>query len=186
MIPAIYIKKLEERFGRPIRYTCDIDDLITDIFEKTGTMLSVNTIKRLFGLIKETANPRLYTLDTIAKYLNYKDWDDLNRATNVNSYSEFGYLDRISSASLAAGDVVKFRYDPDRAVTLTYIDDNKFNVTESVNSKLKKDDEVLITNFVSKYPVIVTQVIRNGANIGNYIAGKISGLKALQLLKKQE
>jgi hypothetical protein len=87
---------------------------------------------------------------------------------------------------LAAGDVVKFRYDPDRAVTLTYIDDNKFNVTDSVNSKLKKDDEVLITNFVSKYPVIVTQVIRNGANIGNYIAGKISGLKALQLIKKQK
>ena len=52
----------------------DFEKLSTEIEIKTNTLLSVTTLKRLWGKIKYDHAPSLTTLNTLAQYLDYSDW----------------------------------------------------------------------------------------------------------------
>lgn len=63
------------------------------IFEKTKVSLSPLTLKRLWGKIKYDSAPSVTTLDTLARFLEYKDWIDYqnNQEAKKNSL-KFRYL----------------------------------------------------------------------------------------------
>lgn len=78
MVFTPYIKqKIEARFGRPVRYSKDCDILSKSIEKVCKERISTTTLKRLFGFAKSIENPRLFTLDVLACYINYKDWSSL-------------------------------------------------------------------------------------------------------------
>lgn len=52
----------------------DFEKLSSDIEGKTNTLLSVTTLKRLWGKIRYDHAPSLTTLNTLAQYLDYADW----------------------------------------------------------------------------------------------------------------
>lgn len=54
--------------------TADFEKLSEKIQEKTGVILSVSTLKRIFGRIDYQSKPALTTLNTLAQYLGYEDW----------------------------------------------------------------------------------------------------------------
>lgn len=78
MLNDTIIKQVENVYGQKIRYSKDCDALALEISSKTGCQISVSTVKRLFGFIKTTSNPNQYTLDTIAIYLDYENWQAIN------------------------------------------------------------------------------------------------------------
>ncbi len=82
------IKELiEKRIGKEIRYPADCELLSYEIEKHTTHRISTNTLKRLLGFICEVQTPRLYTLDAIAKYINFRNWDELlanlNQSNNI-------------------------------------------------------------------------------------------------------
>lgn len=54
--------------------TSDFEKLSVKIQEKTGVMLSVSTLKRIFGRVDYQSTPSLTTLNTLAKFVDYEDW----------------------------------------------------------------------------------------------------------------
>ncbi len=56
--------------------TYDFRVLSKSIYEKTGTLLSVSTLKRLSGRIHYGSKPNSSTLDALAKYIDFEDWRD--------------------------------------------------------------------------------------------------------------
>ena len=52
----------------------DFEKLSQHIFEKTGTMLSITTLKRLWGRVKYDSSPNAATLNVIAKFVEFDDW----------------------------------------------------------------------------------------------------------------
>jgi len=54
--------------------TADFEKLSEKIQEKTGVMLSVSTLKRVFGRVDYQSRPSLTTLNTLAQYIGYEDW----------------------------------------------------------------------------------------------------------------
>ncbi|ATL46433.1 hypothetical protein COR50_04165 [Chitinophaga caeni] len=52
----------------------DFEKLGNDIQEKTGVVLSVSTLKRLYGRVKYESAPSLSTLNALANYLGSADW----------------------------------------------------------------------------------------------------------------
>lgn len=46
------------------------------IFKKNGNRISETTFKRIYGFAHSKYSPSLFTLNVIAKYCNYKSWDD--------------------------------------------------------------------------------------------------------------
>ena len=61
----------------------DFEKLGLVIEEKTGVMLSINTLKRIWGKIKYDHSPTLTTLNTLARFLDFDDWRSFTKSIKV-------------------------------------------------------------------------------------------------------
>lgn len=191
ILSVVTRQHIEAKLGKTIRYPSDYEQLAYDIERTTKQRISTNTIKRLLGAIDSVREPRLYTLDVIAQYLGFENWDVYVVSLSKEGNSQFEKTDssdtdachEISVSELKAGAKVEFQYYPDRKVLLEHLGGKEFKVIGSTNSKLHLDDLVEVNNFYLNYPLIINRVVRDGLNIGRFTAGKISGLTYLKLLE---
>ncbi|NTS40573.1 hypothetical protein HRG84_06615, partial [Flavisolibacter sp. BT320] len=75
----------ERRFGKKILSYKECVELNQDIYKKTGELLSVPTLRRLFGLVRSSSLPSFSTLQTLANYCGYSSVDEAIARTNVDS-----------------------------------------------------------------------------------------------------
>ncbi len=181
MLTIVIKKEIEKRYGRSIRYPKDCESLAREITACCNERVSASTIKRMFGFTKGT-EPRLSTLDIIATYLGSNDWDKLLETYNNIAYSEFGKIEELAVDSLKADDKIEFKYEPNRIVVVKYNGNNTFEVLSSENSKLQVGDHFKTSNFVLNYPLFIHSVVRNKSELGQYKAGKVSGLTSIKKL----
>lgn len=66
----------------------DFELLAEDIFSKTGTNLSITTLKRIWGKIDYQSNPSLVTLNVLAQFIGYAHWRDFKNASNKENTFE--------------------------------------------------------------------------------------------------
>ncbi len=182
MLNALIIKEIEEKFGTPIKYPKDCESLSNSIQLNCNKVISVTTLKRLMGFVKQVEQPHRYTLDIIANYIGYKDWDDVIRFVGSKDNSSFFQLEGIDVSTLRKGNKIEFTYEPKRFVVLSYLGDTKFKVKESKNSKLQKDDLISFTYITLNHPLISSEVIRNGNSLGKFTAGKVNGITSIKIL----
>ena len=76
---------LKQKSGKALTSPADCDYIAIDIFSVTNEHIGVNTLKRLLGFLNEECNARISTLNIIAKYLGYPDWEALSKADVSNS-----------------------------------------------------------------------------------------------------
>ena len=182
MLSPVIKEQIELKLGRNIRYHSDLECLCIEIENETKQKVSLNTLKRLFGFISGVSEPRLYTLDTIALYLGFTNWDVYLLSLDQSGNSGFNSLQEIRIESLPVSSIVEFGYDPDRIVQLKFNGQNQFNVILAKNSKLQENDLVEITHFVLNYPLVILNVLRDGKCMGRFTAGKVGGLTHLKLI----
>lgn len=172
--------KIEEAYGKAIRYPADCEHLAAHIAEMTRESVGVTTLKRIFGFVSDVSSPRLATLDILARYAGYSDYDSMRVTLMGEGDSGFEESGDIRLIDLQQGDIVRFEYLPDRMVRVRYLGERKFEVEESVESRLMKGDLLLIRGFAQGQALTIDRVEREGRNLGRYIAGKTSGLTALE------
>lgn len=77
---AEHIERLKKAvvaaFGQTLDAPTDYERLSTNIQLKTGELISVSTLKRLFGYIKPGTIPRPSTLSVLARYVGSTGWSD--------------------------------------------------------------------------------------------------------------
>ena len=66
---------IEETVDRKMKTPKDFDFLAERIFEKIHETVSPTTLKRIWGYLSEPSTPRLSTLDLLAQFVDYKDWE---------------------------------------------------------------------------------------------------------------
>ena len=167
---------LREKSGNEIRLSRDCELLALDVESVTGEHIGVNTMKRLLGFIADEREPRTSTLDIIARYLGYDDWEALRLMDANSSNSSFDDRDEYLACYLEIGQRVLVSYPPNRTLTIENQGDNHFIVLESENSKLLKGDQLTLTHLVRGYPLLVADVMREGSSLGAFTAGKSQGI----------
>ena len=182
MLSPIIKEQIENKLGKSIRYHSDLELLCIEIEKQTKQKISLNTLKRLFGFIDGVSEPRLYTLDTIALFLGFADWDIYLLSLDKSGNSGFNSLQEIKIETLPISSIVEFGYDPDRIVQVKFEGQNHFKVISTRNSKLLENDLVEITHFVLNYPLVILNLIREGKSMGRFTAGKVGGLTILKLI----
>lgn len=184
MLNRDLIDMIEERHGRKLVYSNDCEALSEHIFAVTGERLSIATLKRMFGFVGLNVEPRKSTMDIIAQYVGYQSYEllisDTGRDTDI---SEFSYVDEVVSDDLTEGSQIQITYEPGRLLVMTYLGDNYFIINESYKSKLLKGDKVRITHFTKGFELLVSNVIRDGNNIGPYQSAKAGGLTSIEVFK---
>jgi hypothetical protein len=182
MISSVIKDKIEVRFGQSVRYSKDCEALAVDISENTKHTVSGSTIKRLMGFVKGVQEPRMYTMDAIAEYLGHPSFEDLIKEFDTSSYSEFNKIENLTIDDININQLIKFTYQPNREITVKHIKDSTFEITEVLNSKLQLGDIIVFKQIVVSHPLFIKEVIRKQKNLGQYVAGKISGITSIEKL----
>lgn len=73
-------KKIESKFGRPIRSLLDVKDLKDDILQFTNRSIGFNTLRRFYGFLP-TTKPSRNTLTLLSKYVGFENYSSF-----VNGY----------------------------------------------------------------------------------------------------
>lgn len=180
MLSTITKKYIENKLGSEIRYPSDFQHLVNDIKQTTKQSISVNTAKRLFGVIKSTKEVRLTTLDIIAQYIGFRNWD-IYIVSLLKESAEKSENTMLLS-DLTIGTKVIFQYHYKQIVAMQYIKENTFQVVESNSNKLHVKDIVNIAMFNLHYPLCLYQVSRDDINIGEYIIAQVSGLQHVEII----
>ncbi len=74
---AVLRKEIEETFGRSITTSGDCNLLCAEIYNKTGSTLNQNTLRRFFGLVKASYPASSSTLNILARYCGYHSPDEI-------------------------------------------------------------------------------------------------------------
>lgn len=156
--------------------------LSADVERVTGEHIGVNTLKRFLGLYEDATTPRLSTLNIIARYLGVSDWGTLMDSLSRES-SQFKLLEgEILTQDLTKGCLLELTYLPDRKLLLECLGNSTFRVMMALNSKLHEEDVVSIQCIIPSFPLIVTDVVRNGESLGRYTAAMQTGIKTIKQL----
>jgi len=68
-------KAIERTIGKTLETNKDFESLSNSIYEKTHVSISTTTLKRIWGYLSESVTPRRYTLDQLAHFIDYDDFD---------------------------------------------------------------------------------------------------------------
>lgn len=172
-----------EKFDSPIIYPQQCEALAMAIREDTGQTLGTTTLKRMLGFVNARVSPRKSTLDIIAQYLGYPDYNllikDMSEDTDI---SDFRPEESLDSADLEEGERILVTYHPNRVLVLSYLGDNKYVVKESRGSKLLKGDILMIAGFYVGFELLISDVEREGRHLGSYQAAKQGGLIRVEII----
>lgn len=172
-----------EKFDSPLKYPQQCEALAMAIREATGQTLGTTTLKRMLGFVNGPARQRPSSLDIVAQYLGYPDYNMLAKDVGEDAeISDFRTVESIDSADLEPGEQVQITYNPNRVLVLSYIGDNKYVVNESRGSKLLKGDKLMIAGFYVGFELLVSDVERGGCHLGSYQAAKQGGLTGVEIL----
>lgn len=155
--------------------------LSLDIFEKTGERLGENTLKRVLGLLDDERAPHKHTLDTLARYLGYRNWNQLDSSMSPGD-SGFAAKDGFLSAELTPGQRIVFTYAPDREVEIEYQGNSRYSVISSNGSSLKPGDMMEMGGLHCSFPLVASAVIRDGRDLGQYHAAEKLGIASIKLV----
>ena len=177
---GIVIKMLTEKSGVDVSTKAGAEFLRNDIESTTGEALSLNTIKRLTGILTYNSDPREITLDIIARYLGYKDYNLLLTAIN-NKISDFNTLSNfIDLNSQPVGREFIIKWEPDRVIKIRHMGDGVYRVEESFKSKLLKGDLLSLSQIAEGFPFMVKEVVREGQILGSYTAAQTEGVLSIE------
>jgi hypothetical protein len=180
IINDIIRKMICEKLGCDLSRSAHFEALSEDIFCKTKERLGINTLKRLFGVIPEVGTTKT-TLNIIAKYLGYHNWDLLNKTIEGNN-SHFNDMNTIYPKKMTVGARLSISYSPDRTLLLEIVSEDYCKVITSSSGKLQPGDLLDIVSITPSTPFFVNDVIRDGQSIGNYIGGIEGGVSDIHII----
>lgn len=175
------IDLLSEKTGKDVTTPYGADYLRNDIEAVTRESLSLNTVKRLVGLLPYESNPRLFTYNIIAEYLGFSSWQLLQEYL-TGKISDFNveefFVDLVNQP---LNKIIGISWQPDRYISIKHLGNGKYVVMESLNSKLQSEDILYLSQIAVGFPFIVKRVERNGSVLGNYIAAKKTGIDLIEM-----
>lgn len=172
---------MENAAGRTMRTPQDFDYLAACIMQRTKQPVSISTLKRLYGYVQSSAEPRRSTLDILSQFVGYKDYASFEKSDAVSGIVESNPLmaKSIHASALAIGKEVTVAWDPDRQCTFLHLGNKQFQVKESRNSKLSVGDTFTCSLFVDGEPLYLENLCMNGSSGLTYVCGKQNGIRII-------
>jgi hypothetical protein len=179
MLSKLIKDKIHEKFGQSVRYPKDCNALADHISSLCKTKISGSTLKRLYGFVKGTQEPRLYTLDIISEYLGFKGWEHLLLSLDKSGSADSRELEKLRPEQIRKGQTVFLGYEPGKKIEIQR-QGNSFLILSSNDRKLSSGNEVKFGSIELHYPLTFTGLSRKGENIGKLQIATISGITSIR------
>ena len=165
--------EVETLVGRTIMSPKDFEFLTCQILGYTKESISISTLKRMWGYVASSCKPSAYNLNLLSRMVGYPDWESFVAGKNAISSSRFFVKSKLVAEALNLGEQVKVNWHPGRVIVVEYCGDDRFEVMESVNSKLSVGDTFVCHQFVADEPLYLSNLHHPGIPLCNYVAGAI-------------
>jgi hypothetical protein len=190
LIPELgeLLQQVEGKFAHRLSTTTDYELLTFVIERETGEMISASTLKRLWGYVSYSSTPRIATMDTLCRYIGYKDFKAFCKALKESGaiVSTFFTSKTIEASSLKEGSRVLIGWSPNRLVELRFLGGTSFEVVSAQNAKLQVRDRFDASEFIMGAPLFIACLHRrDGSVTPPYVAAKADGLSVLEVLSEE-
>lgn len=162
----------------------EFNNLSTIIFEKTKSRISTSSIKRLWGYVSYDNFPSRTTLNILARFNDFKDWDSFRQEieydkANTGSTSAFIDGSLVNASLLNIGDVIVLKWAEEKECTMEYISYLRFKVLDSKNIKLLPDDTCTLSSVCIGLPLFISNIQRGNLIIPGYVGAKTGGIQSI-------
>ena len=161
----------------------DFDFLEADIKkELPQAAINAKTLKRFFSYDKtsESSFIRLYTLDVLSQYVGYESWNAYLEHIHLLEGSGSGDFkgEEINADDLGIGDTLQIAWQPNRKTTLKYLGNQRFEITETENSKWQVGDTFFCKHFIMGKPLYVDNLTNQDEQLKSamYVVGEGKGI----------
>ncbi|MBR5854490.1 MAG: hypothetical protein IKY87_02275 [Paludibacteraceae bacterium] len=175
---------IEKRIGQALHSPADFQLLIKHIWLKQHTIMSLSTIKRLWGYVESNGAPRISTLNTLARFLDHADWHTYLVALEQQGGIESALCtsEGIQTADLHVGERIAVAWQPNRQCVFRYLGNNQFIVEDSKNAKLQQGTTFSAARFMIDQPMYLDNILLADGTRTSYVAGKRNGLTSVTKL----
>ncbi len=175
------IKQLCRRVEETLRLNAStpkhFERLAVMIFERTGTLLSPTTLKRLWGYLHESTTPRKTTLDVLAQCCGWRNYDDFVIGNVPEIESGFVGSKTINAEKdITKGEIVRLMWSPSRVCVIRYLGNSNWVVERSEGTRLAPGDTFRCPMIISGEPLYLDNVIHDGSRPGVYVCGRRNGI----------
>lgn len=171
-------RRVEETAGMVAVKSKDFERLVVTIYDRTGTLLSPTTLKRVWGYLNEPTVTRRSTLDLLAQYCGWHSYGEFlsGSAPEIESgYIGAKMLD--ADRDLTPGDVVKLMWHPSRICEIEYLGTSRWTVVRSEGTRLTPGDTFSCMVIMSGEPLYLNNLIHKGNRSGIYVCGRLHGVR---------
>ena len=173
-----------ESFGMELDTPKKYEILSKEISDRTKRLLSVSTLKRIFGYIEGYEGIRGDSLNILSQFLGYPDWRTFEADRCVDEKdrsSHFIITDALLAENIVSGDTIEIRWNPKRRLLLNCLGNGEFDVIEAENSKITVGDTFRCERFIIGEPLYINNLIHQGGVPAFFVAGKKGGLTQVEL-----
>ena len=157
----------------------DFEFLRERIYARLHVMISKTTLMRMWEYVDEPVKPRKSTLDILAQFLGYQDWDSYHQNTLLPEEQQSSPIlsRRLSVArELNGGERLRLTWQPDRVCDIEYLGDLQFRVIASENTRLKPGDTFECSLIIEGEPLYLDHLKQDTQQTISYVCGKKSGV----------
>ena len=173
--------EIETAVNHRIATPKDFDALREMIFSRLHILVSATTLKRIWGYIDDNVSTRRGTLDILARYLGYADFEAFANGATADG----GELPsnpimsrRIDvDEQLQPGDLLRLTWQPGRVCDVEYRGERSFCVVASQNTRLCAGNTFKCSLMIEDEPLYIDNLIVDGKAPVAYVCGKRSGIR---------
>lgn len=171
--------EIEVALGRNIKTTKDFEFLRQLIYNRLHEVIGHNTLKRIWGIVDDNVKPRTSTLDILAKFLGYKDWNSYSSGSAEKLINSSPVLSRTIDVTdaLDKGDILRLIWLPDRICDIQYSGGIDFTVIYSENTRLMPGDTFRCSSIIEGEPLYISNLIQGSLPPTAYVCGKKTGIR---------
>lgn len=177
-------QSIEQAEGRRLQAPKDFDLLREHIYVRLRQLISVSTLKRIWGYTNTQSTPSQSTLDVLARYVGYADYDAFcTSVTDIGTIVSNPVMSRHINVGtdLKENDRLLLTWAPNRQCRVRYLGNQQFQVEESQNTRLRAGDYFQCGIIIEGEPLYLANLLQPGRLATNYVCGKQGGIRFEQL-----
>jgi hypothetical protein len=157
-------RRVEMSVNREMMTPKDFIFLADYLFEQINESISESTLKRIWGYNSGYKIVRRHTLDVLSRLIGHNGWNAFVKDLKKSK----GYDYRIASektictSELKINDVVKLKWNKNSQCSLKYKGKDLFEITETVNSKLRQGETIKSSIFILGEPAFMEMKKKEG------------------------
>lgn len=170
-------RRVEVVANMEVRTSGQFEILSNIVNLRTGVLLSPTTLKRLWGYLDEPVTPRRLTLDVLARFCGWRDFNDFANGNIPEIESgNIGSASIRTGENICRGERVRLFWAPSRMCLIEYLGDIDWKVVEAEGTRLRPGDTFRCALIVSGEPLYLDNLIHEGSRPGVYVCGRKNGI----------